>query len=80
MSTDWLLPYKDNATRCRPRCSRDHPLFHTPRDYHGNPRALLKTHFDWLLVRMYLKSGSNFIGNDWHVGTITASKGILSQK
>jgi hypothetical protein len=49
-------------------------LLHTPRDYHGNPRAVPKTHFDWLFVRLHLKSGSNFIGNDWQVGTITASK------
>jgi hypothetical protein len=74
-STDWLLPYKENATRC----SRDRLSFYAPRDYHGNPHALLKDAF-WLLVRLHLKSGSNFIGNDWHVGTITASKDILSQK
>jgi hypothetical protein len=37
-STDWLLSYKENATRC----SRDRPSFHTPRDYHGNPRALIR--------------------------------------
>jgi hypothetical protein len=32
----WLLPDKENATHC----SRDRPSFHTPRDYHGHPRAL----------------------------------------
>jgi hypothetical protein len=38
LSTDWLLAYKENATRC----SRDRPSLHTPRDYHDNPRALVR--------------------------------------
>jgi hypothetical protein len=54
-STDWLLPYKENATRC----SRDRPSFHTPRDYHGNPRTLL-----WRILIGYL-SGCIWIQLHW---------------
>jgi hypothetical protein len=67
----WLatLPFKENATRC----SRDMPSLNTPRDYHGNPRAHYLDAF-WLVTdRLHLISGSDFIGNDWQVGTIIAT-------